>query len=272
MDGIIIIIKMKWIIIWLFVFILYSNSFSQIYGVFTKDLKSLDDILKEISSKNIIYIGEEHNNPQHLYIQLEIIKYLHKKNSYIAIGMEIFEKKFQNILDSFINDKIKKEEFYKKIDNSNYKMYKSIIEYAREHKIKILALDADRKIVKKVSRNGFDSLNFFEKRKLPSLDLTDEKYKNWLKEIYELHKHTKIKDFQSFYYAQIIRDETMADTIAEFWKFHKDYQIIVISGKGHIIYGYGIPKRVLRRIKISYVTLILGKEKLDSQIGDYIIF
>jgi len=151
-------------------------------------------------------------------------------------------------------------------------MYESIIKFAKEHKIKILALDADRKIIKKVSRNGFDSLNSFEKRKLPSLDLTDEKYKNWLREIYELHTHTKIKNFESFHYAQIIRDETMADTIAEFLKSHKNYQIIVISGKGHIIYGYGIPKRVLRRIAVSYVTLILGKEKLNPEIGDYIIF
>jgi uncharacterized iron-regulated protein len=29
--------------------------------------------------------------------------------------------------------------------------------------------------------------------------------------------------------------------IAKFWQAHPEYQIIVLAGKGHIAYGYGIP-------------------------------
>lgn len=263
----------KLILMCLLFFSLISDSFPQIYGVSAKALEPLENILKEISLKNIIYIGENHNNPRHVFIQLKIIEHLYKRNKQIAIGMEIFERKFQNLVDSLVEGIINEKEFLRKTEISNYETYKPIIEYAKKHGIKIIALNADSKIIKKVSQEGFDSLNFSEKRKIPSLDLSDDAYRSWLKKIYELHKQTKIKDFESFYYAQIIRDETMADTIAKFLKYHKDYQIVVISGKGHIIYGYGIPKRVLRRMdKISYATLILQEDEFTPSMGEYIIF
>ncbi len=41
----------------------------------------------------------------------------------------------------------------------------------------------------------------------------------------------------------------MADAIANFVKVNPDYQVIVIAGSGHIIYGYGIPSRVARRLE-----------------------
>jgi len=48
-------------------------------------------------------------------------------------------------------------------------------------------------------------------------------------------------------------DETMAEKIAEFVKANPDYQVVVLAGKGHIIYGYGIPSRVERRLGVGNV-------------------
>jgi len=43
----------------------------------------------------------------------------------------------------------------------------------------------------------------------------------------------------------------MAAAITNFLQTDTDKQIIVLAGKGHIQYGYGIPSRVARRIKVS---------------------
>jgi uncharacterized iron-regulated protein len=40
----------------------------------------------------------------------------------------------------------------------------------------------------------------------------------------------------------------MADKIAQFIKANPDYQVVVLAGKSHITYGYGIPSRVARRL------------------------
>jgi uncharacterized iron-regulated protein len=53
--------------------------------------------------------------------------------------------------------------------------------------------------------------------------------------------------------AQVLWDETMAEKIAQFVKANPDYQVVVLAGKGHIIYGYGIPSRVERRLGVGNV-------------------
>ena len=45
----------------------------------------------------------------------------------------------------------------------------------------------------------------------------------------------------------------MAEKIAQFIKANPDYQVVVLAGKGHIIYGYGIPSRVERRLGVGKV-------------------
>lgn len=41
----------------------------------------------------------------------------------------------------------------------------------------------------------------------------------------------------------------MAEGIAKFVKANPDYQVAVLAGQGHIVYGYGIPSRVERRLE-----------------------
>ena len=40
----------------------------------------------------------------------------------------------------------------------------------------------------------------------------------------------------------------MAMVIAQFRQTHPDTKIITLAGQGHVMYGYGIPDRVQRRL------------------------
>ena len=68
----------------------------------------------------------------------------------------------------------------------------------------------------------------------------------------------------------------MASEIANFVKVNPKHQVIAIAGQGHIVYGYGIPSRVIRRMKRQFlqfsVLLSLPKEATNNQqpIADYI--
>jgi hypothetical protein len=52
--------------------------------------------------------------------------------------------------------------------------------------------------------------------------------------------------FDNFYQSQILWDETMAHSAAAFLKENPEYQLVVLAGEEHIMYGSWIPHRLNR--------------------------
>ncbi|MFM7788781.1 MAG: ChaN family lipoprotein, partial [Microcystis panniformis] len=94
----------------------------------------------------------------------------------------------------------------------------------------------------------------------------NEEYRQQILAVYEQHTGGSSQGFDRFFLAQVLWDETMADAIAKFWQAHPEYQIIVLAGKGHIAYGYGIPSRVQRRLgdRVSQRSVFLGDAPQSS--------
>jgi uncharacterized iron-regulated protein len=67
-------------------------------------------------------------------------------------------------------------------------------------------------------------------------------------EQHQAGSHGSSPNLERFFFVQVLWDETMAEAIANFIQSHPDYQVVVLAGSGHIIYGYGIPSRVERRL------------------------
>jgi len=123
-------------------------------GVPVEKTLNLKEIVKRIENKKIIYVGERHDIFSHHIAQLNIIKAIYKKNKKLAIGMEMFQRKFQPIIDKFINGKISEKEFLKKTEyfkrwGFDYNLYKPILDFARENKISVVALNIETEIIKK---------------------------------------------------------------------------------------------------------------------------
>jgi uncharacterized iron-regulated protein len=220
----------------------------------------LANIADEIKDKKIIFIGEEHDKPSHHMNQLKIIKGLYKMNGNLAIGMEMFERQF-----------LKKTEYFKRW-GLDYRLYRPIIHFAKENKIPVIALNAESEIVKKVSENSLQSLSEGERRRIPDeMDFSDAQYRKLLREIFKFHPGSEDKDFNLFYQVQILWDETMAESIYEFLNENPDYQIVVLAGNGHLVYGYGIPKRTYRRNGFEYSTILNDEEDGDG-VADFLLF
>ncbi|MFN3740470.1 MAG: ChaN family lipoprotein [Thermodesulfovibrionales bacterium] len=237
---------------------------------------SIKDLIDRISDKKIIYIGEYHDRFSHHYLQRLLIKELFSKNKKIAIGMEMFQRPFQQILDDYIKGKIEEKEFLKQTEyfkrwGFDYNLYKPIIDLAREYSIPVIALNLKKEITEKVSRSGIESLSEEEKKQIPEeLDFSDQEYKKRLEEVFRQHKRPE-GSFEYFYQSQILWDETMAMSIDEYLRKAPDYQIIVLAGGGHIAFGSGIPKRVFRRNSLDYVIVLIDAEDEES-IADFVIY
>jgi aminopeptidase N len=243
-------------------------------------LKTLPDIMAYGASKKIIYVGETHYLfPDHV-MELEIIKDLHKRGRRIAIGMEMFQRPFQKVLDDYIGGKIAEAEFLKGTEyfkrwGFDYHLYRPILLYARSENIPVIALNIPREVVDKVFRSGLDSLSEEERKWIPSqMDFSDEAYKERLKKVFLEHRDVenfKTSNFDFFYQAQILWDETMAESVDQFLRTHPHDQMVVLAGSGHLAYGSGIPKRTARRNGYDYTT-ILNNADLEKGIADFVLF
>ncbi len=239
-------------------------------------LTALSPIIDNAAGKKIVYVGEYHDRFAHHDVELQVIKSLYRKNPQIAIGMEMFQRPYQQALDDYVSGTIDERAFLKKSEyfkrwSFDYNLYKPIIDFARAEKIPLVALNLRSEITDKVSREGMGGLTAVEKQEIPSeTDFSDSDYRERLKQVFAEHKGSSERNFDYFYQAQILWDETMAMSIDEYLKKNPDRQMVVLAGQGHLAYGSGIPRRAFRRNGLAYVT-ILNDAAVDRDIAQYIV-
>ena len=242
----------------------------------------IETSIPKIENKRLLFIGENHDNYAHHLNQKKIIQDLHNKGVKLAIGLEMFQRPFQAVLDAYIAGDIDESALLKQSEyflrwGYDYKLYRPIMILAKEHGIPLIALNLDRALTKKISKNGINALSTKEKTRLPqSLDFSDLSYKNRLMEVFNDPEHIKMmpKKHRSnpefLYQAQILWDETMADTTAKYLQNHPDTIMIVLAGNAHLEYFSGIPNRVKRRIDIPMSVILQDSQKQKSKADQYL--
>ncbi len=217
------------------------------------------EILRELAKADVVYLGETHDRAEDHQAQIEILKRLYQQNRKIAIAMEMFQRPFQDILDQYLAGKITETQLveqseYKKRWGFAWENYAPILRFAKTHQLPVLALNTPTEVSRKVARSGIESLTASERKYIPPLSdirTDDPEYRQFVQAAYEQHHqagHGNSTSFERFFTAQVLWDETMAEKIAQFLKANPNYQVVVLAGQGHIIYGYGIPSRVSRHL------------------------
>ena len=216
-------------------------------------------ILQELVKADVVYLGETHNSPEDHKAQLKILQALYQQNQKIALAMEMFQRPFQNVLDQYLTGKITEVQLveqseYEKRWGFPWEYYAPILRFAKTHQLPVLASNTPTEVTRKVARDGLESLTAAEREYIPpfaEIRTDNTEYRQMMQSLYAQHHHAghgNSINFERFFTAQVLWDETMAQTIAQFLKANPDYQVVVLAGKGHIIYGYGIPSRVARRL------------------------
>lgn len=239
-------------------------------------------MLDTLAQANVVYLGETHDSPADHAAQLEIIQALHQRNPNLAIGMEMFQRPFQESIDQFLagditSAQLRQQTEYDRRWGFPWAYYAPILEYARTHQIPVLALNTPSEITRRVAEKGLPSLTPDQQQWIPpanEIDTEHPGYRLLLREIYDqfhVH-HGSSADFENFVLAQVLWDETMAAGVAQFLAENSEHQVVVLAGQGHIIYGYGIPDRVARRMEDSpgfmQRSLLLNPSEADLPEGE----
>ncbi|MBD1828423.1 ChaN family lipoprotein [Microcoleus vaginatus GB1-A2] len=222
------------------------------------------EILQQLVKAKVVYLGETHDSAEDHQAQLKIIREMQQQNRKIAIAMEMFQRPFQSAIDNYLAGKLTEQQLVEQTEYDRrwrfpWESYAPILRFAKENQLPVLALNTPSEVTRKVASQGLESLTAEEKKHIPPISevRTDNaEYRQLLLEVYQQHQKAEqgnSKAFERFLQAQVLWDETMAEKIAEFVKANPDYQVVVLAGKGHIIYGYGIPSRVERRLGVGNV-------------------
>jgi uncharacterized iron-regulated protein len=253
-------------------------------GIAVDTVLHLPEIISRIADKAIVYVGEKHDRYGDHLIQLDVIKGLHQRHPELAIGMEMFQRRYQGALDEYISGDIDEQTFLRRSHyfstwRFNYYLYRDILQYARAKGIPVIALNQDNELVSKVAEVGIENLSPEERAKIPEeLIFDDAAYEKRLQRVFEVHQ-TDVpggkapRVFKYFHQAQIVWDETMAETISTFGADRPDYHLVILAGNGHLAYGSGIPERARRRSGKDYATVLPDPgDPVEVGLADFVVF
>jgi uncharacterized iron-regulated protein len=125
-------------------------------------------------------------------------------------------------------------------------LYRPLLDLVQEYRLPALALNAPAELTRKIAAGGLDGLSSEERATLPELDLDDPAYRAYVSELLGTF-HADEASLENPYTVQVVWDETMADTAADWLTSSGDgARLLIIAGLGHC-HESAIPSRITRR-------------------------
>lgn len=270
----------------LFPLIIQAEDKYKIYDTRQGKEVGVDAIAEAFSNADVLFFGEEHNDSiGHLLEKMILEKSFEKIGDKLVLSMEMFETDVQMVLDEYMAGLIKEKNLKKEARTwGNYDDYKPMVEYAKEHKLKVVAANTPARYVGSVSRNGMavlDKLSTEAKKFLPPLPIDTATGKYHKKFLDIMGEHGNMPGVQ-MYQSQNLWDATMAYSIYKTLKKNKGSKVYHLNGKFHTDEKLGIPaqlanyagKKEIRMLNISCFpdsSFNAPDWKKFATLGDYVI-
>lgn len=222
------------------------------------------ELVDYLSRFNVIYIGEAHDSVNDHAAQLKILKGLYDKfPGQIALGMEMLRLPYQEAATKWSSGELSEKDFLREWTKSwgQYEYYKEILGFVREKKIPLVALNREKS--KKpmgelpaghapVEKKAEEAKPAPPSEPEVEIDENDPYYEAYIDSFFAGHGEMGPDVKRTFLLGQLKWDETMADSAARFLKANPGKKIVILAGGNHVRYGFGIPRRVFRRVPEPY--------------------
>jgi hypothetical protein len=243
-------------------------------------LTGLDALVTKLTDRRVIFVGESHDRYEDHLNQLAVIRGLHERDVDLAIGMEMFQQPFQPALDAYIAGEISEVEMLRRTDyferwRFDYRLYRPILRYAREHGIPVIALNLDGEITAKVGKAGLEGLDEGQRAQVPmDMDSEDPAYRERIKQVFDRHPHGGGQGLREFPpgptplgrgYGGASGDLSGGPAGQDGWWFWR------VRGTWSTVRAF--PKRLLRRLPVTSAILLNGWPRdMDPKAADYLLF
>jgi uncharacterized iron-regulated protein len=216
------------------------------------------ELLDYVSSFPVVFVGETHDSVDDHEVELAILRGLCERDpGRVALGLEMLPRSAQAGLDAYLRGEMAPDAFVRiwvEHWGHTFGYYREILQFAREHRIPVLALNADDDLKEAVRKGLPGGLDPETARRLPEMDSTDPYHRAMNQSIFQGHSmgHGNAEAFNRI---QVLWDEAMADTAAQYLASPegRGKHLLILAGGNHVRYGFGIPRRLFRRIPLPFV-------------------
>ena len=145
--------------------------YPQHFQVFTGrgEPATLDDIVRAMRAADVVFVGETHTDPVGHWVEAELfrgalasVRAGEESGALrpVALSLEMFERDVQGIVDEYLRDLITEDQFKKSARPWDYydADYRPMVEMAKAAGVPVIAANAPRRYVNRVTRLGRDAL------------------------------------------------------------------------------------------------------------------
>ncbi len=241
-------------------------------------------VLAALVRQQAVLLGETHEDPEHHRWQLHTIAALHALRPEMVLGFEMFPRRVQPILDEWVAGRLTDTEFLARVEwprvwGYDAQLYLPIFQFARMHRIPMLALNVERRLVGRVGDVGWAAVPAAEREGVTEPAPADREYAVRLHQSYLDHQppegrlpteqkqpsEVELADvkFRRFVEAMQVWDRAMAQGIAAPLQRDDPPLVVAIMGSGHVRHGYGVPRQ-LRDLGVTRVAVALPWDPSDA--------
>jgi uncharacterized iron-regulated protein len=244
-------------------------------------------MLADLSRADVVFVGEQHDDPNTHRLERMVLEGLARRRSSLVVSLEMFERDVQEPLDHFLMGHMPEDEFLKASRPwPRYATdYKPLVDLAIAKNWPVVAANVPRAIASEVSKAGLDGLKtksdaekkwFAAELKCPM----DDEYFHRFSEAMGDHPAAprngqsvaaaQRQTLERFYASQCVKDETMAESIAQAWQVGASTAarplVVHFNGAFHSDFAAGTAERTMRRLpgKRVAVLSILAVDSVES--------
>jgi len=229
---------------------------------------AFDRMIQEMRPCRLVYIGETHNSlPMH-EVQYQVIRALYGQDRHLAVGLEMLPVTVQEALNRWSAGELTKDEFLRAVRwyvnwNFNFGFYEKILDFAKEHRLPVYALNVPREVITKVRMRGWEALTDEEKAFVPTApDLANKDHRTLIRTIFEssdippqMRGAGLDMMFEGLYRGQSAWDEVMSDNSVRGAE-SEGRRVVVCAGSGHLLYNLGLNRRAFEKSGLAGKTVV----------------
>jgi uncharacterized iron-regulated protein len=227
-------------------------------------------IIARAARQSVVLLGERHDNVDDHRWQLNVLAALHAQQPNIVIALEMFPRRVQPALDRWVRGALTEAAFLEAADwrgswGFDAALYMPIFDFARMHRLPMVAANVERSLISAVGKGGLDSVPADKREGVGRAAAPRDRYVTSLAEVYTEHQPADKRgkpptladaEFRRFVEAQTLWDRAMAEAIAAALKARPGALVVGIVGRGHVEFGDGVAHQ-LRDLGVADTMLLL---------------
>lgn len=264
---------------------------------------TMDELLTAAREATVTFLGESHDDRAAHYLEEHVLRGIYEPG--LTLSLEMFESDVQYVVDEYLADQISEDHLLKSGRAwQNYKGdYRPLIEFAKEKGMPVVAANAPRRYVNRVSRLGAEALlelGAQAKQSLPPLPYGEAspRYAKKFTNLMEEHRQAAARtareegdesrakeleepgDYTKGLAAQSLWDASMAYSIARTLTARPGARILHVNGSFHSAQRMGILDHLTHyrpETSIVVVTMLSGESfpQFDAEemhgLGDFVV-